>query len=62
MLAKGLDTVLASHSVRVPAVGAAQLAWASAVTCAGRFGPAVLGTADDALITRHAGSDTVTGD
>jgi hypothetical protein len=41
-------------------VGTAQLAWASAVSCAGRFDPAVFDTPDGELIARHVGHETVT--
>ena len=41
-------------------VGTAQLAWASAISCAGRFDPAVFDTPDGELIARHVGRDTVT--
>jgi hypothetical protein len=41
-------------------VGTAQLAWASAISCAGRFDPAVFDTPDGKLIARHVGRDTVT--
>jgi hypothetical protein len=41
-------------------VGTAQLVWASAISCAGRFDPAVFDTPDGKLISRHVGRDTVT--
>jgi hypothetical protein len=40
-------------------VGTAQLAWASAITCAGWFDPAVFDTPDGELIARHVGRDVV---
>lgn len=39
-------------------VGTAQLAWASAAMCQGRFDPAVYETADGPLIAQHVGRDT----
>jgi hypothetical protein len=41
-------------------VGTAQLAWASAISCAGRFDPAVFDTPDGKLIARHIDRDVVT--
>jgi hypothetical protein len=41
-------------------VGTAQLGWASAITCAGRFDPAVFDTPGGGLIARHIGRDIVT--
>jgi hypothetical protein len=41
-------------------VGTAQLVWASAISCAGRFDPALFETPDGELIARHVGRDTVT--
>jgi hypothetical protein len=39
-------------------VGTAQLTWASAAMCQGRFDPAVYDTADGPLIAQHVGRDT----
>ena len=58
-LLPGWDTELFGCTLR-EYVGTAQLAWVSAVSCAGRFGPAVFDTADGKLIARHVGQDTVT--
>ena len=41
-------------------VGTTQLVWASAVSCAGRFDPAMFDTPDGKLIARYVGRDTVT--
>lgn len=40
-------------------VGTAQLVWASAIACGGRFNPALFDTPDGKLIARHVGRDTV---
>ena len=58
-LRPGWDTELFGCTLR-EYVGTAQLAWASAVSCAGRFDPAVFDTPDGQLIARHVGQDTVT--
>jgi hypothetical protein len=52
----GWDTELFGCTLREYA-GTAQLAWASAITCAGRFDPAVFDTPDGQLIARHVGRD-----
>jgi hypothetical protein len=57
-LRPGWDTELFGCTLREYA-GTAQLAWASAITCAGRFDPAVFDTPDGELIARHVGRDTV---
>jgi hypothetical protein len=57
-LLPGWDTGLFGCTLR-EYVGTAQLLWASAVTCAGRFDPAVFDTPDGQLIARHVGRDTV---
>jgi hypothetical protein len=54
----GWDTELFGCTLR-EYVGTAQLVWASAVSCAGRFDPAVFDTLDGKLIARHVGRDTV---
>ena len=41
-------------------MGTAELTWASAISCAGRFNPAVFDTPDDELIVRHVTRDIVT--
>jgi hypothetical protein len=41
-------------------VGTAQLAWASAIKCAGRFDLSLFDTPDGKLIARHLSRDTVT--
>ena len=58
-LRPGWDTELFGCTLR-EYVGTAQLVWASAVSCAGRFDPAVFDTPDGKLIARHVGRDTVT--
>jgi hypothetical protein len=58
-LRPGWDTQLFGCTLR-EYVGTAQLAWASAISCRGRFDPAVFDTPDGKLITRHVGRDTVT--
>jgi hypothetical protein len=58
-LRPGWDTELFGCPLR-EYVGTAQLAWASAISCAGRFDPAVFDTADGKLIARHVSRDTVT--
>jgi hypothetical protein len=40
-------------------VGTAQLIWASAIGCAGRFNPALFDTPDGKLIAQHVSRDTV---
>jgi hypothetical protein len=58
-LRPGWDTELFGCTLREYA-GTAQLAWASAISCAGRFDPAVFDTADGELIARHVSRDTAT--
>jgi hypothetical protein len=58
-LRPGWDTELFRCTLR-EYVRTAQLAWASAISCAGRFDPAVFDTSDGKLIARHVGRDTVT--
>ena len=58
-LRPGWDTELFGCTLR-EYVGTAQLAWASAISCAGRFDPAVFETPDGKLIARHVGRETVT--
>jgi hypothetical protein len=57
-LLPGWDTGLFGCTLR-EYVGTAQLVWASAVTSAGRFDPAMFETPDGALIARHVGRETV---
>ena len=57
-LRPGWDTELFGCTLR-EYVGSAQLAWASAISCAGHFDPAVFDTPDGRLIARHVGRDTV---
>jgi hypothetical protein len=57
-LRPGWDTGLFGCTLR-EYMGTTQLAWASAISCAGRFDPAVFDTPDGKLITRHVGRDTV---
>jgi hypothetical protein len=57
-LRPGWDSELFGCSLR-EYVGTAQLIWASAISCAGRFDPAVFGTPDGELIARHVGQETV---
>lgn len=54
----GWDTELLGCPLR-EYVGTAQLVWASAFSCAGRFDLALFDTPDGQLIARHVGRDTV---
>ena len=58
-LLPGWDIDLFSCTLR-EYIGTAQLVWASAISCSGRFDPAVFDTPDGKLIARHVGRDTVT--
>ncbi len=57
-LRPGWDTELFGCTLR-EYVGTAQLIWASAIACAGRFDLALFDTPDGKLIARHVGRDTV---
>ena len=57
-LRAGWDTELFGCTLQ-EYVGTAQLIWASAIACAGRFDLALFGTPDGKLIARHIGRDTV---
>jgi hypothetical protein len=56
-LRPGWDTELFGCTLR-EYVGTAQLIWASAIACAGRFDLALFDTPDGKLIARHVGRDT----
>ena len=58
-LLPGWDTELFGCSLR-EYVGTAQLVWASAFGCAGRFDLALFDTPDGQVMARHVGRDTVT--